>query len=240
MLTVEHLSTQDGIVRDVSFEAHAGEIMGLFGLGGSGRTEALEAVYGLRGIKGGRIEYEGKDFIKPTPSKCISSGIVLVHEDRRGHSLVVSRSVRDNIVLSSIGSYSHHGIYDVKRERKDAEEKIRQMNIQAQGQDQVAGELSGGNQQKVVFARSLMTEPKVFLCDEPTQAVDVKTREEIHGLLRKCAKEGSAVVYVTSDLKEMLEVADSITVISNGRTWERLENRGLTSEQILGYCYKDR
>ena len=157
-----------------------------------------------------------------------------------GHSLVVSRSLKDNIVLSSIDGYVKHGLYDVKGERADAEEKIQQMSIQCQGMNQSVGELSGGNQQKAVFARALMTKPELFLCDEPTQAVDVKTRQEIHDLLRKCASEGSAVVYVTSDLKEMLEVADSITVISNGKTWERLENRNLTSEQVLGYCYRDR
>ena len=237
---VEHLSTSDGIVKDVSFTAHSGEIMGLFGLGGSGRTESLEALYGLREKSGGKIVYNGSPFDKPSPAKCIKNGIVLVHEDRRGHSLVVSRSLKDNIVLSSIDGYVKHGLYDVKGERADAEEKIQQMSIQCQGMNQSVGELSGGNQQKAVFARALMTKPELFLCDEPTQAVDVKTRQEIHDLLRKCASEGSAVVYVTSDLKEMLEVADSITVISNGKTWERLENRNLTSEQVLGYCYRDR
>ena len=92
----------------------------------------------------------------------------------------------------------------------------------------------------MVFAKALMSRPKVFLCDEPTQAVDVRTREEIHDLLRRCASEGSAVVYVTSDLKEMLEIADTITIISNGRSWETLENVGLTSEEVLRYCYKER
>lgn len=240
VFSVEHLSTTDGIVKDVSFTAHSGEIMGLFGLGGSGRTESLEALYGLREKSGGKIIYNGSPFDKPSPAKCIKNGIVLVHEDRRGHSLVVSRSLKDNIVLSSIDGYVKHGLYDVKGERADAEEKIQQMSIQCQGMNQSVGELSGGNQQKAVFARALMTKPELFLCDEPTQAVDVKTRQEIHDLLRKCASEGSAVVYVTSDLKEMLEVADSITVISNGKTWERLENRNLTSEQVLGYCYRDR
>lgn len=240
VFSVEHLSTEDGIVKDVSFTAHEGEIMGLFGLGGAGRTESLEAVYGLRARKNGTIIFEGKEIEKPTPSKCIKNGIILVHEDRRGHSLVISRSVKDNIVLSTIDKYVKHGIFDVKAERRDASDKIDQMNVLSQGQDQCVGELSGGNQQKVVFGRALMSAPKVFLCDEPTQAVDVKTRVEIHDLLRKCARDGSAVVYVTSDLKEMLEVADTITIISNGRTWEHLENKGLTSEQVLSYCYKER
>lgn len=238
--SVEHLSTADGIVKDVSFTAHEGEIMGLFGLGGAGRTETLEAIYGFRPIKSGKIFYNNKEFTKPTPTKCLKERIVLIHEDRRGHSLVVSRSVKDNIVLSTIDNYVSKGFFSKKKEDGDAKQKIDELNILTRSANQTVGELSGGNQQKVVFAKALMSNPKVFLCDEPTQAVDVKTRQEIHELLRKCAQNGSAVIYVTSDLKEMLEVADTITIISNGRTWEKLENTGLTSEEVLGYCYKER
>ena len=240
VFSVKHLSTVDGSVKDVSFSVHQGQIMGLFGLGGSGRTETLEALYGVRRIKNGTITYDGRVLSSITPLKCLKNGIVLVHEDRRGHSLVVSRSVRDNIVLSSIESYVRHGIYDVKKEKADADKMIRSMNILSQGQNQAVGELSGGNQQKVVFARAMMTSPRLFLCDEPTQAVDVKTRGEIHELLRSSAGAGSAVVYVTSDLKEMLEIADFITIISQGRSWECLENKNLTSQEVLGYCYKER
>ena len=237
---VNNIMSENGVAKDVSFKAHSGEIMGLFGLGGSGRTETLEAIYGYTKMADGSITYNGKPFEKPDPSKCIKAGIVLVHEDRRGHSIVASRSVKDNIVLSTIDSYVKNGLFQKKKELHDAEEKIKELDIQTRGPEQSLWELSGGNQQKVVFAKALMSRPKVFLCDEPTQAVDVRTREEIHDLLRRCASEGSAVVYVTSDLKEMLEIADTITIISNGRTWETLENVGLTSEEVLRYCYKER
>lgn len=240
LFRLEHLSTSDGSVKDVSFSAKSGEITGLFGLTGSGRTETLEAIYGLRGIKSGKISFEGKEFSKPSPSKCLKEGIVLIHEDRRGHSLVTSRSVKDNIVLSLIDNYSGIGVYQGKRERKDAKEKMKKLGIQARSEDQKVSELSGGNQQKVVFARALMSSPKVFLCDEPTQGVDVKTRSDIHELLRSCARAGSAVVYVTSDLKEMMEVADTITIISGGVSRERLENSNLSSAQVLTCCYKER
>ncbi len=238
--SVEHISTADGVAKDVSFTAHEGEIMGLFGLGGSGRTETLEAIYGYKPLKGGRIVFNGKEIRNPRPSKSIRQGIVLIHEDRRGHSLVVSRRVKDNIVLSTIDSYVKNGFYRSAKELSDSRDKIRDLKIMTQGPEQIVGELSGGNQQKVVFAKALMSNPKVFLCDEPTQAVDIMTRQEIHDLLRECARKGSAVVYVTSDLKEMLSVADSITIISNGKTWERFENRDLTAEQVLSYCYKER
>ena len=237
---VEHIATADGVAKDVSFSVHKGEIHGLFGLGGSGRTETLEAIYGYKPLRSGTIRYLGKEVKNPTPSKSIKNGIVLIHEDRRGHSLVMSRRVKDNIVLSTIDSYVKKGFYSARKELSDSVDKIKELNIMTQGPEQIVGELSGGNQQKVVFAKALMSSPKLFLCDEPTQAVDVMTRGEIHDLLRKCADNGSAVVYVTSDLKEMLEVADSITIISNGRTWETLENSNITSEQILNLCYKER
>lgn len=240
MYSVSHISSEDGVAKDVSFTARKGEIMGLFGLGGSGRTETLEAIYGYRKMRSGTITFNGKTFENPNPSKCLKAGIVLVHEDRRGHSIVASRSVKDNIVLSTLDFYVKKGIFQTKKEKKDALDKIKELDIQTRGPEQSLWELSGGNQQKVVFAKALMSNPKVFLCDEPTQAVDVRTREEIHELLRKCADQGSAVVYVTSDLKEMLEVADTITIISNGRTWETLDNVGLTSEEVLRYCYKER
>lgn len=240
VFSVEGLSTCDGIVKDVSFTAHQGEILGLFGLGGSGRTETLEAVYGCRAIRSGTIKLDGKPFHAPTPSKSLKNGIVLVHEDRRGHSLVLSRSVKDNIVLSSIDRFSRKGLYRKKEEQEAAEGRMAELDIQARSSAQTVWELSGGNQQKVVFARSLMTNPRVFLCDEPTQAVDVKTRQEIHTLLRSLADKGSAVVFVTSDLEEMLEVADTITIISDGRARETLVNEALSSAEVLGCCYKER
>ena len=124
-----------------------------------------------------------------------------------------------------------------KREHEDASSQAVALQIKMAGIDQSAIQLSGGNQQKVVFAKALMTNPKVFLCDEPTQAVDVKTRSEIHKLLRSRADEGSAVVYVSSDLKEILEVADNIQIMSRGCTKELLKNDNLTSNEVLACCY---
>ena len=151
--------------------------------------------------------------------------------------MIGNLSIQNNILLSSIDEYAKGGVLDEKREAKDAAEKVETLQIKIAGLKQRAIELSGGNQQKVVFAKALMSKPKVFLCDEPTQAVDVKTRSEIHRLLRQKADEGSAVIYVSSDLKEILEVADNIQIMSRGRTTELLKNEGLTSDQVLAYCY---
>lgn len=151
--------------------------------------------------------------------------------------MIGSLSIKDNILLSCIDKYARSGVLDGKKETADAQEKAEALEIKLARLSQRAIELSGGNQQKVVFAKALMTEPKVFLCDEPTQAVDVKTRGEIHKLLRRKADEGNAVVYVSSDLKEILEVADNILIMVRGRTAQLLKNENLTSNEVLAYCY---
>jgi len=240
LFSAEHIATSDNVVLDASLKVHKGEILGIFGLGGSGRTELLEALYGYKKIKQGNVTLKKERITNFSPNSSIKKGMVLIHEDRRGHSLILSRSIKNNIVLPIIDSYVKKGFYQSKKEHSDSQAKVDELHIVSQGLDQQVFELSGGNQQKVVFAKSLMSEPDLFLCDEPTQAVDVKTREEIHILLRNCADSGKGIVYVTSDLQEMLEIADNILIIANGKTWELLPNINLTSEQILHLCYQKR
>lgn len=239
MLSVKNVVSKDSTVKDASFEVHSGEILGIFGLGGSGRTEILECIYGYRSKASGSIVLDGKLIERGSPANSIENGMVLICEDRRGMALISSLSVKQNIVLSNIDSYAKLGIVNEAKEKEDTLEKISALNIKTEGPDQTVLQLSGGNQQKVVFAKALLSNPKVLLCDEPTQAVDVKTRFEIHKLLRKKADEGNAVVFVSSDLKEVLEVADNIQIIANGRTKELLKNNGLTTEQVLACCYAD-
>ena len=218
--SIKNIATKDKVVKNASFEVRKGEILGIFGLGGSGRTELLEGIYGYKGITNGEIIYKGEKLTKLSPRNSIKKGIGLIHEDRRGHSLIVSRSIKNNVVLPIIDSYVKKGLYDSKKENADVNDKMKELNIKAVNNNQKLSELSGGNQQKVVFAKSLAFDPEVFLCDEPTQAVDIMTRGEIHELLRAKAQEGKAVVYVTSDLLEMLEIADNILIMANGKTHE--------------------
>lgn len=239
MLSVSNISSQDNRVKNASFDVHEGEILGIFGLSGSGRTELLECIYGLRPTASGTVRLDGKELKNRNPARSIKEGMVLISEDRRGMALVGNLSVKENIVLSTIDRYSRFGVVDEKRELSDAKEKMATLNIKAQSPLQPVNQLSGGNQQKVVFAKALMSSPKVLLCDEPTQAVDVKTRTEIHRLLREKAAEGCAVVFVSSDLKEVLEVADRLQVMAGGRTKECFENENLTSGQVLACCYAD-
>ncbi len=239
LLSVRNIASKDGIVHNGTFDVKAGEILGVFGLGGSGRTELLECIYGYRKCTDGQIFIGGRELESRTPANSIKNRMVLICEDRRGMALVGNRSVKENIVLSILKKYSKFGFVDIKKEISDANDKIKALDIKTNGHDQTVSELSGGNQQKVVFAKALMSNPKVILCDEPTQAVDVKTREEIHKLLKELAKDGTAVVFVSSDLKEVLEISDSIQVMAAGRTKERFINENLTAEQILRSCYAE-
>lgn len=238
LLEVKGLASRDGRVKQGSLTLHSGEILGLFGLGGSGRTELLECIFGCRTVQDGTVLLDGEERPGLTPEEAIRNGMVLISEDRRGKAMIGSLSVRDNILLSSIDTFSSHGVLRTKAGNDAAAEQIDALHIKLASPSQRMLELSGGNQQKAVFARALMTAPRVFLCDEPTQAVDVATRSDIHHLLRRKADEGAGVLYVSSDLKELLEVADNILVMSRGRTRSCWKNEHLTAQQVLACCYE--
>lgn len=239
LLEVKDLSSRDGRVKEGNLSLHSGEILGLFGLGGSGRTELLECIFGYRAMDRGTVLLDGKEHLRLTPEVSIRNGMVLISEDRRGKAMIGSLSVRDNILISSIDTFSRRGVLRTKAGSNAAAGQIDALHIKLASPNQRMLELSGGNQQKAVFARAMMTAPRVFLCDEPTQAVDVATRSDIHHLLRQKADEGAGVLYVSSDLKELLEVADNILVMSRGRTRSCWKNENLTARQVLACCYED-
>ena len=238
LLEVQGIRTKDGVMKKGSLKVREKEILGVFGLGGSGRTELLEGIYGYRPITEGMVTIDGEQQNMLSPANSIKKGMVLISEDRRGKALVGNLSIKENVLLSCIDCYAKHGYLDEKKEKQDVSEKAEALKIRMTGLDQRIIELSGGNQQKAVFAKALMTNPKVFLCDEPTQAVDIMTRNEIHKLLREKADAGNAVVYVSSDLKEILEVADTIQLVVQGETRQLLVNENLTTTEVLSYCYE--
>ncbi|RHO83645.1 sugar ABC transporter ATP-binding protein [Clostridiaceae bacterium AF42-6] len=238
LLEVQGIRTKDSVMKKGSLKVREKEILGVFGLGGSGRTELLEGIYGYRPITEGTVTIDGEQQNMLSPANSIKKGMVLISEDRRGKALVGNLSIKENVLLSCIDRYAKHGYLDEKKEKQDVSEKAEALKIRMTGLDQRIIELSGGNQQKAVFAKALMTNPKVFLCDEPTQAVDIMTRNEIHKLLREKADAGNAVVYVSSDLKEILEVADTIQLVVQGETRQLLVNENLTTTEVLSYCYE--
>ncbi|BAK98323.1 ribose ABC transporter ATP-binding protein [Oscillibacter valericigenes Sjm18-20] len=238
LLAARNVASRDGSVHCGELYARSGEILGLFGLGGSGRTELLECVYGCRPMSVGTVELNGAVQTKPTPASSLQNGMALICEDRRGKALIGDLDVRDNILLTSIDRFAVGGVLRRKAEDAAVRAQIDALQIKLADMRQRIAELSGGNQQKAVFARAMMTAPRVFLCDEPTQAVDVLTRNEIHRLLRLKADEGCAVVFVSSDLSELLEVADTVQVMRRGSAAQRLINENLTAQQVLSCCYE--
>ena len=237
-LEVHGIRSKDGIVRGVDLNVKSGQITGMFGLCGSGRTEFLECIYGTRKLAGGEVTIDGKTMTRPTPSESIRQGMAFICEDRRGKAMIPAFSVEENMMLSSIDRYTKSGWFQKRAADKKAMDMIEALKIKCVGVSQPAKELSGGNQQKVVFAKALLTEPSIWICDEPTQAVDVATRQEIHRLLREEAKKGKAVLYVSSDLTELLEVADEVAVMAYGRVRNTFENKDLKPTDVLACCYE--
>lgn len=238
VLEVHGIRSKDGIVRGVDLNVKAGLITGMFGLCGSGRTEFLECIYGTRKLAGGEVMVNGAVTSHPTPSESIRQGMAFICEDRRGKAMIPAFSVEENMMLSSIDRYTKSGWFQKRAAGKKAMDMIEALKIKCVGVSQPAKELSGGNQQKVVFAKALLTEPSIWLCDEPTQAVDVATRQEIHRLLKEEAKKGKAVLYVSSDLTELLEVADEVAVMAYGKVRKTFENKDLKPTDVLACCYE--
>jgi ABC-type sugar transport system ATPase subunit len=236
VLRVEGLSNR--IVRAVSFTLRAGEILGLAGLVGAGRTDILRMIYGADPIQCGQIWFKGKPFYPRSPSDAIQQGMMLVPEERRSQGLVLSRSILDNITLPHLSRLASGGIMlKPARERAAGEATSQAVRLKATSVAQKAAQLSGGNQQKVVFARWLAGEAAVLLLDEPTRGVDVGARYEIYQIIRELTGRGVAILLVSSDLTELLGLADRVIVMREGQPVAELANSGLTQETILHYCY---
>lgn len=236
-LEIRNLYSKDQVVRGASLKLERGRITGLFGLCGSGRTEFLESIFGYRKVRSGEIRIGGQLSERPSPSNSIRNKMVLISEDRRGKALIPSFTIQDNMLLSSIDRCSEGGRFNGKAAARMASGIVNALDIKCTGIRQCTAELSGGNQQKVVFAKAMLTEPDIWLCDEPTQAVDISTRKEIHRLLRNEAENGKTVLFVSSDLTELLETADEIAVMAAGKVVRIFENKGLQPEEILACCY---
>ncbi len=214
MLEVEHLAAAPR-VKDVSFTVAGGEILGLAGLVGAGRSECIEAIFGLRRIEGGRIRLSGQDFRPRTPIDAVRSGIGLIPEDRRRQGLVQDFTVRENLLLAHLGQRRGIGLgYDERR--AEMEHLLSELGLPARVLDDGILTLSGGMQQKVVLARWILMAPKLLMLDEPTRGVDIGTRSTIYGMIRRLAQRGMAVLLVSSDFEEVIGISDRIVVMSDG------------------------
>ncbi len=238
LLRVDKLSRGEK-VREVSFEVRAGEIFGISGLIGAGRTELLRLIYGADRADSGSIAL-GQPPLPVTidsPKSAVSAGIALITEDRKGEGLLLSQSISANIALGNLGAVSRAGVLDRGAERELAERQIQAMRIRSAGADQVVGELSGGNQQKVVIGRWLERDCQVLLFDEPTRGIDVGAKFDIYGLLAELARQGKALVVVSSDLRELMLICDRIAVLSAGRLIDTFERDHWTQDQLLAAAF---
>jgi len=233
VLHVEELTVPPR-VRDVGFELRAGEILALAGLVGSGRTDVGRALFGIDPPGAGAIRLDGRVVRFAHPSDAIRAGIGWVSEDRKGQGLVLGMSVLANLTLPHLASFARAGGWiDGEAERKAAAEQVERLAIRTTGTSQEVAELSGGNQQKVAFARWLLRDCRVLICDEPTRGVDVGGRYEIYELLEHLARRGVAVLMISSDMQEVLGMADRIVVMHEGRVTGEVAASEATQERLL-------
>lgn len=232
ILNVENL-TREGTFYDVSFALRRGEILGLAGLVGAGRTNVARAIFGVEPATSGKIQLDGRAVRITSPQQAIELGLAYVPEDRQLHGLIPAMPLTPNISLATLHRYAQMGWLRDTRERKSAYEAARQMEVRASSIWQLARELSGGNQQKVVLAKWLSTHPSILILDEPTRGIDVGTKAAVHGLMSKLAAEGMAILMISSELPEILGMSDRIIVMREGYVTGEFSRAEATQEKII-------
>jgi ribose transport system ATP-binding protein len=217
----------------VSFELRGGEIVGMAGLVGAGRTELAEALFGIRRQTTGEVQLDGAELRMQSPRQAVEAGLLLVPEDRRQHGLVLPFSIRDNLALPNLGALSVLGWVLPARVAKLARDLMERLRVRAWGPGQPAGLLSGGNQQKVVLGKWLARAPHVLILDEPTRGVDIGARSEIYALMDALAGEGVAILMISSDMEEVLGMSDRVLVLHEGRLAGELTRAELAEEAVM-------
>jgi rhamnose transport system ATP-binding protein len=232
-LELRHVTSRSAGVRDVSLEVRSGEIVGLAGLVGSGRTELAQTVFGLTPADSGDVLVHGCPVEVRSPAAAIDAGIGYLPEDRKQHGVVPEMAVDQNMSLASLSAVARGGLIDRARERSQAERYVGQLRIKTASVASEVESLSGGNQQKVALARWLATSPKILILDEPTQGVDVGSKSEIHALMQELAERGLAVLMISSELPEILGMSDRIAVMRGGTIAGILAREDATQERVL-------
>jgi ribose transport system ATP-binding protein len=220
-------------VQDVGFRVRAGEILGIVGLVGAGRTELARTIYGCFSYSKGKVTVKGKTVEPGSIKKAIRSGIYYMTEDRKRNGLVMLLDVRTNMTLSSLKQITRGGVVSARREKVLAEEYRSRTRVKTPSIFQIVRNLSGGNQQKVILAKALMTEPEVLILDEPTRGIDVGAKKEIYNLINELKERGKAIIIISSEMPEILGMSDRVLVMSDGRVKGTLSRCDATQEQIM-------
>ncbi len=231
-LNVNHLS-RDGEFQDISLQVRPGEILGIYGLMGSGRSEFLNCVYGLTLPDSGSVTLQGKPLPVGTPASTIAAGMSLVTEDRKDSGLVLNGSVMSNIALSAYKRLSSWSVINARKENELAQRMVKRLQIKTSSLDLPVESMSGGNQQKVVLAKCLSTQPICLLCDEPTRGIDEGAKQEIYHLLDEFVRGGGAAIVVSSEAPELLHLSDRIAVFKGGRLVTISSDTALSQEALL-------
>ena len=239
ILSVEHIAGKYTRLKDATFELKKGEILGIAGLDGSGRTEVLENLFGAMTRGGGTITLHGKEIQNRSPKDAIKNGFALLTEERRATGIFGIRDIKENTVISNLKSYLLSGIcLSDKKMKDDTDWAIQAMHIKTPSQRTQIRSLSGGNQQKVIIGRWLLTKPEILLLDEPTRGIDVGAKYEIYQLIIDLANEGKGVIMVSSEMPELLGVCDRIIVMSGGQVAGEVDARTTSQEEILTLAAK--
>lgn len=232
VLSVRNL-TRNGIVEDVSFDLRRGEILGLAGLMGAGRTEVIEGIFGIKPMDGGEIVIKGQKVKIHSPADAIRHGLALLTEDRKLTGIMGVLPVRDNMMIASLRNYEDRGFLNRRRIEETCNREKGRLEIKTPHMDQVIKLLSGGNQQKVLVSRWLLTVPDILILDEPTRGIDVGAKAEIHRLMCKLAQDGKAIIMISSELPEILGMSDRVLVMHEGKVGGEFERKDATQERIM-------
>ncbi len=232
-LTLPHQRSGEEVVNDVSFTLHAGEILGIYGLMGAGRTEVFECLMGIRAEYEGELWLDGKPVKGRNVADRIAQGIMLVPEDRQQQGLVQTLSVASNITLANLAKFTKSFFLSKQLESSEVTRLIGELAIKTASPQQLIGSLSGGNQQKVVVAKALLTAPKVLLLDEPTRGIDVGAKAEMFEIMNRLAAQGLGIIFISSELMEVLAMADRILVLSKGKITGEFNREQATEEALV-------
>jgi len=235
MLSVEHL-TKAGVFEDICFQVRAGEVLGFAGLVGAGRSEIMAAIFGSEPYDSGTIRLGGREATFRNPAQAMARGVALVPEDRKRQGLVLCNSVGFNLTLASLKRAMGGLFLSARKKRKLVDSYVDDLRIKTPSSEASVGSLSGGNQQKVVIGKWLASGPKLLILDEPTRGIDVGAKQEIYAIINRLAKEGMAVILVSSELPEVINMCDAVCVVRAGKIEKRLERGELSQETIMRYA----
>ncbi len=222
-----------GTFKNVNFNVRAGEVLGVAGLMGAGRTEIMQSIFGNMPHVTGQIFMNGQEIQNKNPWDAMDNGIGFITEDRKIEGLMLEKSIMENISIANLGRISQKGVLNKKREQEMTQQSIEDLHIKCTGAQHACGNLSGGNQQKVVFAKWIFTEPKLLILDEPTRGVDIGAKKEIYSIINKLADKGVAIIMVSSELPEILGMSDRIMVVHEGKIGGFIDKNEANQENIM-------